>query len=107
MKLSPQEIAERFSSVTPTEELAGRLQELRENFIVFAETLNNELPECRAKSLALTHLEDTAMWAIKALCREPIGHEYLEKTERTELVPGADENDRWKELKRIPEPGTN
>lgn len=81
MPLSREEIAERFSSITPTEELAEKLRELRENFTVFAEVLNDELPECRAKDLAMTHLEDTAMWAIKALSREPVGYELSPEVE--------------------------
>lgn len=104
MKLSKKQIRERFSATTPNEEMAAKIRELRENFIVFAEVLNDELPEGRAKEMALNYFEDTSMWAIKALSREPIGYEYIESTDKVELTPGADADDRWKELKKLPEP---
>jgi hypothetical protein len=34
-----------------------------------AHTLNDHLPEGREKSLAITHLEDTMMWANAAIAR--------------------------------------
>jgi hypothetical protein len=106
MKLSKKQIRERFAATTPNEEMAEKIRNLRENFIIFAEVLNNELPEGRAKEMAMDYFEDTSMWAIKALSREPIGYEYVESPDKVELTPGADETDRWKELKQIPEPGT-
>lgn len=41
--------------------------DLRTGFINFAESLDDRLPNGRAKSLAMTALEEASMWAHKAI----------------------------------------
>jgi len=42
-------------------------QDLRLKFLEFAEMLDDELPDGRAKSIAFTELENSSMWAHKAI----------------------------------------
>ena len=46
------------------------LTSLSSNFHVFAEDLLEDLPEGREKSLALTALEESYLWAAEAIMRE-------------------------------------
>jgi len=71
--LSRQEIANRFGFHKATIEGAEATMpvhaDLRKSFENFANYLNEQLAPSREASLALTHLEDAAMWAHKAVAR--------------------------------------
>lgn len=54
-----------FDYMKPSEELLPKLQETRNAFKALHEHLLT-LPQSRELSVALTNLETTAMWAIKA-----------------------------------------
>lgn len=43
---------------------------LREQFVLFARMLDEVLPDGRAKSLAMTELENASMWAHKAIAEQ-------------------------------------
>lgn len=68
--LGKEEIEKRFMSRTPTTDTVEHHRLVRRVFIDFAEYLDNRLPEGRAKSLALTELENSAMWAHKAIAQD-------------------------------------
>ena len=56
-----------LTNITPTPEAIGDIEEVR----VWAKTLGAKIidlcPDTRERSLALTHLEETVMWAVKSL----------------------------------------
>lgn len=73
--------------------------ELRRQFVNFARMLDEVLPEGRAKSLAVTQLEDSSMWAHKAIAQnaplvsdepENIAHEVPENWPAPTRGWGAD-----------------
>ncbi len=56
----------------PSEEGVSRIKILREAFSSLHNLIKEEAPESRERSVALTNLETTAMWAIKSLvCNDP------------------------------------
>lgn len=65
------ELKNRFGSREATAEgpnaTAPRHAYLRAHFLEFADMLDRLLPPGRAKAVALTQLEDSAMWANKAI----------------------------------------
>lgn len=61
------EIEHRFGYHRPTPETAGTHIDLRLRFRRFAEDLDALLPPGRAKSVALTELENCSMWSHKAI----------------------------------------
>lgn len=69
--LGEEEIQNRFGFHKGTIEgpnaTAPRHAELRRAFASFALMLDDSLPDGRAKSLALTELEDASMWAHKSI----------------------------------------
>lgn len=57
------------------EETAEKMAKVRHAYNTLADQLLSDLPECREKSLALTHLEESSMRAIQSLATtfgEPI-----------------------------------
>ena len=65
--LSHEELKERFRyhSLTPKQRMA--INSVRDTTMGLAVILNERLPEGREKSLAMTKLEECAMWANKAI----------------------------------------
>lgn len=56
----------------PSEEGVTKIQALRELFANLHSQIEQLCPSSRERSVALTHLETTAMWAIKAVvCNDP------------------------------------
>lgn len=72
--LGPEEIESRFGFHKGTIEgpnaTAPRHAALREAFKLFAQHLDDNLPNSRAKSIAFTELEAASMWAHKAIAEQ-------------------------------------
>ena len=64
-------VVERFlrslTNITPTPEQVVRIAELRGIAKVFGETVLRTTVSSRERSLAITHLEDSVMWAVKGV----------------------------------------
>lgn len=56
-----------FAYQKPSEEGLAKITRLREMFSEMSNTINDLCPPSRERSVALTELETTAMWAIKAV----------------------------------------
>lgn len=68
--MTSQEIQHRFKfHPADTEHRQKRHETVRSLCLYLAENLNGLLPEGREKSLAITHLEETMMWANAAIAR--------------------------------------
>jgi hypothetical protein len=68
--LSADELALRFDYHRPSAETAAKHESARAAIRAAAEALDELIPaECREKSLALTALEESMMWANAALAR--------------------------------------
>lgn len=50
----------------PTDAQKAVMQKFRDAFEALANLIDAEAPPCRQRSLALTHLEEAAVWANKA-----------------------------------------
>jgi hypothetical protein len=59
----------RFTYHPPKDGQAERYQFIRATARAFATTINENAPDSREKSLAMTHLEDAVMWANAAIAR--------------------------------------
>ena len=59
----------RFTYHKPTGTQPDRYEHIRESALKFAELINNLCPDSREKSLAITALEESAMWANAAIAR--------------------------------------
>jgi hypothetical protein len=66
-----------FAYHRPSPEVQGIMTLLRETFQAIADRLDGSIPECREKSLAFTALEESAMWAMKALALTDPGAEQV------------------------------
>lgn len=64
------EVKEKFESHEMTEDAAAAAEGLRKAFQKLGVELHKQLPAGRNKSLAMTHLEDSAMRAIRALSHD-------------------------------------
>lgn len=61
-----------FAYHKPGNDGLKKITTLRELFSQVADVIEAECPNSREKSVALTNLETTAMWAIKAVvCNDP------------------------------------
>lgn len=61
-----------FAYHKPSEESLVKITKLREAYSILAEVLNENATPSREKSIAMTHLEDSAMWAVKSVvCNDP------------------------------------
>lgn len=58
-----------FQYVKPTEEQKVLMQGFRDKFEKLAEEIKEALDDGRGKSLALTKLEESAMWLNKAITK--------------------------------------
>lgn len=66
-RLDSVEIERRFGYHKANEVTAPLHQELRAQFIDFADVLDNLLPDSREKSLAFTSLQETLLWCQAAV----------------------------------------
>lgn len=61
-----------FAYHKPSDDGLSKITKLREAFSVLSQQIDELAPNSREKSVALTNLETTAMWAIKAVvCNDP------------------------------------
>lgn len=63
------DLSNRFTYHPPKNEQSVRYSAIRGMAYDFAEFLNQQCPDSREKSLAITHLEDAVMWANAAIAR--------------------------------------
>lgn len=63
MPLGKKEIRHRFGYHKGTPETMEKHEKVREAFIIFAEHLDEILPDGRAKSTSFTNLQVASMWA--------------------------------------------
>lgn len=65
------DLEHRFAYHPPKDEATKKKHEnVRFECFNLANTLNKSLPEGREKSLAITHLEETMMWANASIARQ-------------------------------------
>lgn len=57
-----------MTNVRPGDEAIEKIEEVREKAKEMVDVIFFCIPECRERSLALTHLEETVMWAVKGIC---------------------------------------
>ena len=63
-----------FAYHSPSPGVQAQMTELRRVYRRLVQHLDLYVPECREKSLAFTALEESAMWAMKALSlTDPVG----------------------------------
>lgn len=63
------DLTKRFTYHAPTPEKVTQHEQVREFAYQFALFLNDNVPEGREKSLAITHLEDVVFWANAGIAR--------------------------------------
>lgn len=63
------DLRKRFTYHPPKNSQAERYELIRSEALQFALTLDDECPESREKSLAITNLEQAVMWANAAIAR--------------------------------------
>ena len=56
-----------FAYHKPSDDGLSKINSLREKFSELQNLINETCPDSRHKSVAITNLETTAMWAIKAV----------------------------------------
>lgn len=57
-----------LTNVRPGDEAIRTIEHFREVAKDLVDAIFDDVPECRERSLALTHLEEVAMWAVKGIC---------------------------------------
>lgn len=68
--MAPEDIAHRFAfHPATTDEKRDAHTSVRQQCRQLADSLNEQLPEGREKSLAITHLEEVMFWGNAALAR--------------------------------------
>lgn len=68
--MTAEELDKRFPShplPRPTDLQAEKAKLVREHFRTMAETIDEIVPDGRLKSMALTSLEESSTWAVKAV----------------------------------------
>jgi len=63
------DLENRFTYHTPKEGQLEKYQNIRCSARLFAELINEECPDSREKSLAITKLEEVAFWANASIAR--------------------------------------
>jgi hypothetical protein len=69
MAIPETELASRFTHHPPKGDQALRYEMIRDHAHNFAEFINEKCPDSREKSLAMTSLEESVMWANAAIAR--------------------------------------
>ena len=67
--MSPEDLANRFTYHPPRDGQPEKYQAIRTDAHGLATLINQQAPEGREKSLAITHLEQAVMWANAAIAR--------------------------------------
>ena len=67
------EVKRRFRFYKPGPDTAIMIQHTHDEYLRLAETMARTLPESREKSLAITALEESRMWANAAIARHTTG----------------------------------
>lgn len=67
--MAPDDLKNRFTHHPPKGDQAHRYGTIRAAAFDFATLIDELAPDSREKSLAVTHLEDTVMWANAAIAR--------------------------------------
>ena len=65
--MNPVEVAQRFVSHVPDNKQKAACDRNNNKAREFAELINGQCPDNRAKEIALTKLEEAAMWANKSI----------------------------------------
>jgi hypothetical protein len=68
--VDPKELDLRFTHHAPKSEYIYHFQNIRRYARNFADMVNDSLPYCREKSLALTKIEEAVMWANAGIARK-------------------------------------
>lgn len=68
-EMDAKDLENRFTYHPPKGNQAERYTEIRNRVKTLAEFLNSELPECREKALAFTHLEEAVFWCNASIAR--------------------------------------
>jgi hypothetical protein len=63
------DLENRFTYHPPRDDQPDRYQQIRDQALGVARMINNECPESREKSLAITHLEEAVFWANASIAR--------------------------------------
>lgn len=64
------QLARSLTNITPTHEEIERIEGIREMAQHLGFNICTSAPDSRERSLALTHLEDCVMWAVKSIVLE-------------------------------------
>ena len=67
--MDEQELEARFAPKPFGGHILELYERLRDEAAMYAHTVNNSMPDGREKALALTAIEEAAMWANKGLAR--------------------------------------
>lgn len=67
--MDSKDLENRFTHHAPKGDQAVRYSEIRRKALEFAALINDMSPDSREKSLSITHLEDSVMWANAAIAR--------------------------------------
>lgn len=59
-----------LTNITPDESQIQRIEDLRDDAKSLGRAIISYCPDSRERSLALTHLEDATMWAVKSIILE-------------------------------------
>jgi len=59
-----------LTNQAPTPDGIERIENLRDTVKLLGATIIRDCPDTRERSLALTHLEETCMWAVKSIVLE-------------------------------------
>lgn len=57
-----------LTNVRPSDEAIRNIEAVRDSAKRLVDIIFDACPESRERSLALTHLEETVMWAVKGIC---------------------------------------
>lgn len=69
MTVGREELALRFTYHAPTPEQVPKYEQTRRRALEMAEYIDEQAPDCREKSLALTALDEVVFWTNAAIAR--------------------------------------
>jgi hypothetical protein len=67
-----QDLIKRFTYHPPKENQPQKYENIRKNALAFAQLIDEMCPDSREKSLAITALEESVMWANAAIARNEV-----------------------------------
>ena len=68
MSSTVEEVKRSMTNVRPSDQGINSIEIFRDACKYVVECIFEHIPDCRERSLALTHLEETVMWGVKAIC---------------------------------------